>query len=462
MILFEKEGPFIHSLGQGEEPQIVVSPTSQCANQTSFLSMTCIAYVGQETTYQPTSITWYNGVNEQIANSSQVTIYSNVVVIDGLVFIESTLEARTVYSHLTGQSSCVVANARGQDRASWITMYDIEPPMTITMKPANQIANYTSTLRMTCLALVRQEEANDTTITWWGEFSEITNNTETTIYTNRVWSEDLLFIESMLEVCSINYMHLGELSCIAENSFGRDIANWTVEPPVKYPPPSLTIFPSKVVLNYGEMINVTCNASVGPLEAYGIDPSEIMWLDTNGQQIMPIADQVNIYTATTMFGTNVFVISTLEINSIDPQHVGGIECAVESTFGTDTATFTVETYEILTSPELIITPWPLNWTVDCRSRVTITCTISAFPIPDVQWSFNSDYVDNGASDNVNINHYYGSTIGLNFTETYLDICDFNGDNVGYYWCSALNILGNYTSNPGEFQSCKLYAQGCNF
>ena len=445
--LYGVKFPFLHCIGQAEEPRIVVSPTSHCANQTSFLSLTCIAYVGQQATYQPTTITWYNGVNEQLSNNSQVTIYSNVVMIDSLVFIESTLEANVVYSHLTGQSSCVVSNTIGQDRASWVLMYDIQPPVTVTMKPANQIVNYTGVVRMNCLALIHQEAENDTVITWWGEFGQITNDTETTIYTNRITSGDLIFVESVLEVCSVNYMHLGRLACVAENAFGRDVANWTIEPPVRYPQPRLTLTQSNVRLSYGGMINVSCNASVGPQEAYNIDSSDIMWLDAYGQQIMPIDNQINVYQTVNTVGNNVFVTLTLGINSISANHVGDLECAVESIFGTDSATFTVQTYEILTSPELMITP--LNRTVDCRSRATLTCIITAFPIPDVQWYFNGIYVDTSASDNVNVNHYYGSLIGLNFTETYLDVCDFNDENVGYYSCSALNVLGNYTSNPSK-------------
>ena len=429
-----------------------MSPSYHCANQTSSLSWTCIAYVGQEETYQPTSITWYNGANEELANSSQVTIYSNVVVIDGFVFIESTLEASIVHSHLTGQSSCSVSNAMGEDRASWTLIYDIMPPVTIIVKPASQIVNYTSTLRMTCLALVQQEVANDTFITWWGEFGQIANNTgseTTTIYSSRVWSEDMLFIESTLEICSVNYLHLGDLSCVAENALGRDVANWIVEPPVEYLPPQLSISQTSVRLNYGGMINVSCNASVGSEEAYDIDPSEIEWLDANGQKIMSISNQININTITSTDGGTIFMMSMLEIDSIEPQHVGNLQCVVKNIFGRDSANLTVQIYEILTSPELIITP--LNQSVDCRSRVTITCAINAFPIPEVQWYFNSGNVDSGASDNVFINHYYGSLIGLNYTETYLDICDFGDVNVGYYWCSALNFLGNYTSDPGQFQ-----------
>ena len=435
--------------GQAEAPSIVVSPLSHCANQTSFVRWICIAYVGQEAAYQPTTVTWYNGANEELANSSQLTIYRNVVVMDGLVFVESTLEANTVYSHLTGQSSCVVANARGQDRASWILSYDIQPPVTVTMKPANQIVNYTGTVRMTCLTLVHQEVENDTVITWWGEYGQISNDTDTgtTIYTNRIWSGDLLFIESLLEVCSVNYTHLGRLSCMAENGLGVDIANWTVEPPVKYPPPTLTIIENSKLLSYGGMINASCNASVGPQEALSIDPSDIFWLDANGQEITPIPNQVNIYETTNTIGNNVFVISQLSINEIGPEHVGDLRCVARGIFGTGNAVLNVQIYEILKSPEMIMTP--LNQTVDCTSRVTMTCAINAFPIPAIQWYFNNSIVESGAMDNIYINEYYGSTIRLNFTETYLDICNFNDDNIGYYWCSALNVFGNYTSDPSK-------------
>lgn len=436
----------LYPQGQVEEPRIVVHPTSHCANQTSFLSLICIAYVGRETSYQPTTITWYNGANEQLANSSHVTIYSNIVLIDGLVFIESTLEARTIYSHLTGQSSCVVSNVIGQDRASWILMYESQPPVTVIVKPSSQIVNYTSTVRMICLALVHEELASDTIITWWGEFCQITNNTETAIYTSRISSGDLLFVESLLEICSVNYMHIGELSCVAENSLGRDIANWTVQPPVKYPPPRLALIQNNVLLNYGEMVNATCSASVGPQEAYSIDSLEIMWLDANGQQIIPIFNHTDIHREMFVIDGNVFITLTLEIDSLSHQYLGDLQCTVRSVFGTESANFTIQIYEILTSPQLILTP--LNQSVDCRSRVTLTCVINAFPIPDVQWYFNGTSVDNRASNNVNINKYHGSAIGLNFTEAYLDICDFNDDNVGYYWCSALNMFGNYTTDQG--------------
>ena len=400
-------------------------------------------------TYEPTSVLWYDGSGEQLTNNSWVTIYSNIVEMDGMVFIESTLEATSIYSHLSGQSSCMVTNTRGQDSVTWILTYDIQPPVTITIKPASQIVNYTATIRMTCLALISQEAANDTMITWWGDFGQLTSSTNsgTTICTNRIISGDLTFVESTLEVSSVNYFHLGRLSCVAENSLGRDIANWTLAPPVKYPAPRITIAESgNVRVSYGGTVNVSCNVSVGTTEAYGIGPPDITWLDTSSQEITSAVNDISVYKTTSIIGNNVFVTSVLVISRIGPEHVGDFECVVTSDFGRDNAIVTIQTYEILTSPELIFTP--LNRTVDCRTRVTVTCLISAFPTPEVKWYFNGNSVYNNATDNVNILQYYGSTIGLNFTETYLDICDFNGENVGYYWCSALNVLGNYTSDPG--------------
>ena len=326
-------------------------------------------------------------------------------------------------------------------------MYYIPPPVTVIMKPANQIANYTGDVRMTCLALIQQEQENDTAITWWGESGQFTNDTDMAIYTNRITSGELVFIESLLEVCYVNYIHLGRLACVAENAFGRDIANWTVEPPIRYPPPRLTITPSTARLSYGDTVNVSCSANVGPQAAYDIDPAEVMWMDVYGQQIVPIDNQINVSRTMDTVGGNVIVTLTLEINSIGVNHVGDLQCVVGSIFGTDSATFTVQTYEILTTPELLLTP--VNKTIDCRSRATLTCVITAFPVPNVQWYFNGAYVDTTASENVNVNHYYGSTIGLNFTESYLDVCDFNDENVGAYWCSASNILGNYTSIPSK-------------
>ena len=296
--------------------------------------MTCVAYLGREATYRPTSITWYNELNEQIINSSQVTINSSITIIEGHVFMESVLVACTVYSDLIGQSSCVVNNIGGEDSATWSTAYDIEPPVVITTKPANQIVDYYTNLPMTCLALVHQEETNDTDITWWGESGQIVDTTETLIYTSRVWVENTLFVESTLVVCGVQYEHFGRISCIVENSLGRDIVKWRIDPPTDHLPPLIILS-------------------------------------------------------------------------------------------------------------------PVNQNADCRGRVTMTCVVNAFPSADIWWTLNDTYMDDQTSGGINVISNDETIFGLNFTEAFLEVCNFNDDKVGYYRCSASNIFGNYTSDPGE-------------
>ena len=80
----------------------MVFPVSLRVNYISPLRMTCVAYLGRESTYQPTSITWYNDLNEQITNSSQVTINSSIITIEGHIFMKSALVACAVYSDLIG------------------------------------------------------------------------------------------------------------------------------------------------------------------------------------------------------------------------------------------------------------------------------------------------------------------------------------------------------------------------
>ena len=304
-------------------------------NLTTPQRITCIAYLGRETTYQPTNFAWYNSLNERISNSPHVTINTSISIIEGHVFIESVLLACQVYSDLIGQTSCVVTNVGGEDRAEWNTAYTTEPPVVITTKPANQIVDYYSYLEMTCLTLINQEEANDTQITWWGEFGQLTDTEDTLIYTNRIWAENTLFIESTLVVCGVEYEHFGRLSCIAQNSLGRDIVNWNIDPPTVHAPP-------------------------------------------------------------------------------------------------------------------LVIMGPINQTVDCRGRVTLACVVNAFPTADVWWTFNDTYmIGNEMNDNVMIKSNDNTIFGFNFTEAFLNLCNFNNDNVGYYQCSASNMFGNHTSIPGE-------------
>lgn len=248
--------------------------------------------------------------------------------------MESALVACTVYSDLIGQASCVVTNTGGEDSASWSTAFDIQPPVVIATKPATQIVEYYSDLQMTCLAVVNDEETNETDITWWGEFGQIVDTDETLIYTSREWVENTLFVESTLVICGVEYENFGSISCRAENSLGRDVVKWRIDPPIDHLPPLIILS-------------------------------------------------------------------------------------------------------------------PVNQNADCRGRVTLTCVVNAYPSADVWWTFNDTYMDEQIATGYNVITNDETIFGLNFTEAFLEVCNFNDDKVGYYRCMASNIFGNYTSNPGE-------------
>ena len=316
-------------------PQIILSPAPTVqANWTAPLRISCIAYLGREATYQPTSFTWYNGLNEQIINGPQVTINTTTTIIEGHVFVESVLSACQVYSDLTGQSSCVVTNVGGEDSAGWNTVYSVPPPVVIASKPANQIVDYNDNLELSCIALVNEEEANDTQLTWSGEFGQLPDTEATIVYTNRIQVGSTLFIESTLVVCGVEFEHFGRLSCTAENSLGTDVVNWNIDPPAEHRAPMMLVGPA-------------------------------------------------------------------------------------------------------------------NQTVDCRGSVTLACVVNAFPTADVWWTLNGTYVDNDLVGDVVMNSNDMNIFGSNFTEVFLDVCNFNDDKAGYYQCSASNMFGNYSGVPGE-------------
>lgn len=426
-------------------PRIIAAPASQQVNYTSPLRMICVAYVGSDTERPPDSLAWFTERNELITNSSQITIYNTVLMRQGQVFVESILEACSVNSYLIGQLSCRVSSVGGEDNARWNITYDIAPPVIIVNKPMSQVVDYTTTLRMNCTALVLNEIASDSNITWWVGTNPVYNSTGTTIYTRRERNGNMLYIQSMLTISSVSYLYLGEFTCRAENSLGRDIAWWTITTPIEYPAPSLTVTPTTTLVNFRDTVSARCTVNVGPQAAYNVDPSTIMWLDAYENAIQPTTNQIDITNSMSVVDGNVVLESTLLINSIDFQHVGYLVCQVENAFGADYATIYVDTYETLTAPQLLVAP--ANQSVDCSSRVTLACIVNAFPTPDIWWTFNDVYIDNVTSSDFNILESGVNGFRLNFSESYLDICEF--EQIGYYKCIASNTLGNITSNPGK-------------
>ena len=77
------------------------------------ISFTCVAYGVPNP-----SISWKKG-DTLLSNSSQATIYEELVTEDGVTFVHSFLQLRSVEETDAGQYSCFADNTLGNDTASF-------------------------------------------------------------------------------------------------------------------------------------------------------------------------------------------------------------------------------------------------------------------------------------------------------------------------------------------------------
>ena len=205
--------------------------------------------------------------------------------------------------------------------------------------------------------------------------------------------------------------------------------------------PVMVVSPTNHSLRYQDPLRVTCVASVGSQVSQGVDPATIVWLDANGQIILPETGQVTITERTGVIESSVFVESVLDICSTSFRHYGQMRCSARRIVGEDIATFNVVATDVVPA-QLVDTP--ANQTVDCRTRASLSCSAIGFPAPTLTWWFNSSVADN-ASSNINVQN---DTTQLNATSSVLNIASFDSANIGDYVCSAENPVGRAMSNPG--------------
>ena len=206
--------------------------------------------------------------------------------------------------------------------------------------------------------------------------------------------------------------------------------------------PQLVISPSNHSLRYQDPLRVTCVASAGSQVSYGVDPTRIVWLDTNGQLILPQAGQVTITGRTEVTEGVVFVESVLDVYNTTFRYYGQLSCNARNLVGEDTATFNVVAIDVVPA-QLVDTP--VDQSVDCNSGVSLSCSAIGFPAPTLTWWFNGSVIDD-ASDNINVRN---DDTQENATSSVLDILSFGGEDIGYYVCTAENPLTNPHSDPGN-------------
>ena len=104
----------VHSLPSTDETQIVIRPQQLAqVNAGSSMTLACVAYGDPIPT-----ISWNKG-SSRLTNSSEVTIYQEVLNISGLIFAKSILEICALDEDDAGQYSCFAESSTSNDTANF-------------------------------------------------------------------------------------------------------------------------------------------------------------------------------------------------------------------------------------------------------------------------------------------------------------------------------------------------------
>ena len=205
--------------------------------------------------------------------------------------------------------------------------------------------------------------------------------------------------------------------------------------------PSLIITPTSYSVHYGSTVFMACVAYLG-LDTEDNSGMTITWTDPAGQPLSNDSDtMVTIYTGVQTQNGLVFLVSVLEICSVGISHAGQFSCYTENLIGSESFNWNISFTEEITTPQLVVTP--VNQDIKYGDTVLMPCVANGFPVPKITWSHNGELLDPTASDFLTIY----SEMGLNFTESILEICGVGMDDVGSFSCTATNDVGTVTSTP---------------
>ena len=180
---------------------------------------------------------------------------------------------------------------------------------------------------MTCVAaLGRPNDAQYTTVTWYDNaMMHLDNSSDgvTVVTYNMTNSTDnIVYVMSTAVVTNIRLMHLGELSCVANNSLGSDVARWNVTAVIDYFAPQ-----GVAIANSTQALPCSSTPLTLACSAWGYPPPAIVW-SLNGNVVSSSDRQ----TVTNTLGTN-YTDSTLVINQFNVVNVGSYVCNASNVVG---------------------------------------------------------------------------------------------------------------------------------
>ena len=201
-----------------------------------------------------------------------------------------------------------------------------EPPQ-LVVSPADHFLEYQDPLRVTCVASAGSQVSygiDPTTIVWLDANGQPIqpNSGEVTITERTGVIEGVVFVESVLDICSTSFQHYGLMRCNARRIVGEDIATFNVTA-VDIVPAQITVTPVDQVGDCRARVTLACSG-------IGFPAASVSWW-FNGSVIFGNAsDNVNIYTNITeqmeANTTNTF----LQIISVGANNVGYYVCSAEN------------------------------------------------------------------------------------------------------------------------------------
>ncbi|KAG8187812.1 hypothetical protein JTE90_001187 [Oedothorax gibbosus] len=354
-------------------------------------SATCTAISGSP----PMEFKWYKNGKLIQMNSQKSTIrtYTDFSVI----FLEDVDQTST------GNYTCEVISGSGSD--SYTALLEVKDPPKWTKQPKDTSLNSGMDIELECAA-TGYPLPNVT----WKKALEASQEQ----YVN-LQSQKQVPGRSILEIKHASSEATGFYLCEADNGISKIKTNGIVISVSDLPKVQKIFFPDQVIT--GQRTSATCTA------LSGTPPMEFKWLK-NGQPIKT-NQQFSIRSSTDY--------SILFIENVDLSTSANYTCELTNPFGSDRYTALLEVKE---PPKWI--KIPKDAYVSAGDNISLECTASGFPLPDVSWMRNSAYGKDSAEVVSAQKKSNGKSI---LAKKHVTVED-----AGFYFCIADNSIEKIQTN----------------
>ena len=191
------------------------------------------------------TIQWYKDGTE-ITNGSLTSIYNEQFDGNGLLFTSSILEVCSVGPDDRGTYSCVASNFAGNDSVDFEVQVQagkfkrichtqnigdftdifvcISAEATVVISPVDYTIDESVTMVAVCVGTGFPQPS----ISWSLDGVPLENSSRVTIYEEVIEESGITFVQSFLEVCSVDFMDAGLYQCTVANRLVNASSNFTL------------------------------------------------------------------------------------------------------------------------------------------------------------------------------------------------------------------------------------------